>query len=558
MRKAFKIAICGLFMAPFVGAQVWTESDDAPTFPDGEPQRTFTPWILEEIGGSLDQAVGDRRDAYCIRIVDPAAFVAETTEIDLDTRLFLFSPEGAPLLANDDAAGGRLGASVLRSTATDGSGFTLDKPGEYVLVVTGQPDQPRDKADLALFGISGDPYAIHAANTLAGSFMKWVPLEPGDQSGVYSVILEGVEPCGVVDMVVSTVERNQVCLADGRGGFAGCSDVSEDEGFSFKPALGDLDGDGALDAVFAMSLFEPNRICLGDGKGGFSGCAEVSSDAFDSTGVALGDVNGDGGLDAVFANSGDPSRVCLGTGSGGFTDCRNVSSFAGDATAVALGDLDGDGRQDGVLAVGGAPNQACLGDGAGGFGNCVEISLDTYDTFRLALGQIDGDGLLDAIFANTDGADRACFGNGEGGFSSCTDVGVGTTPSFGVALGDVNGDLATDAVFAVVSSSNRVCLGDGLGGFSCVAMGPDSESAFDVVLGHVNKDDHLDALFVRTHGPERTCLGDGTGAFSCRDVSAVSVLAAGVTAGTLDLRLGKIFYDSFETGDTSAWTRVQE
>lgn len=556
MRRSFRIAICGLFLAPLAGAQVWVEAGDAPSFPDGEAQRTFTPWILEEIGGSLDQAVDDRRDAYCIRIVEPAAFVATTQAMTLDTRLFLFSPDGAPLLANDEASGSEPGPSILRSTATDGSGFTLDTPGEYLLVVTGQPDEPRDKTDLALFGISGDPFAIHAANPLAGSFMEWVPVGPGNQSDSYTVILEGVEPCGVVDMVISTVERNRVCRSDGSGGFSGCSDVSEDEGFSYKAALGDLDGDGFLDAVFAMNLSEPNRVCDGNGAGGFVGCSEVSSDAFDSTGVALGDVNRDGRLDAVFANEGDPSRVCLGDGSGGFVSCATVSNSTGLANAVALGDLDGDGQQDAVLANANAPNQACLGDGASGFSDCVEISADTHDTFRLALGQIDGDGLLDAIFANTNGADRVCFGDGAGEFSGCADVGVDATPSYGVALGDVDGDRDQDAVFAVVGSANRVCLGDGSGGFTCAAIGADTESAFDVALGHVDQDGHLDALFGRTHGPERVCLGDGTGAFSCADVSADSMLAAGVTAGTLDLRLGKIFYDSFETGDKSAWSRV--
>jgi hypothetical protein len=54
--------------------------------------------------------------------------------------------------------------------------------------------------------------------------------------------------------------------------------------------------------------------------------------------VALGDVNGDGHLDAVFANWGQPNRECLGNGTGGFT-CTNVSGDALITTDVALGDL---------------------------------------------------------------------------------------------------------------------------------------------------------------------------------------------------------------------------
>ncbi len=48
-----------------------------------------------------------------------------------------------------------------------------------------------------------------------------------------------------------------------------------------------------------------------------------------SPGVALGGLNGDGNLDAVFVNLGQPDRVCLGDGAGGF-GCGNVSRAASE------------------------------------------------------------------------------------------------------------------------------------------------------------------------------------------------------------------------------------
>ncbi len=565
MRRYLRIAVVGLLLAGPAGALVWTESGDAPSYPDGAAQRTFGDRLIQTIDGELDQTAGDERDAFCIRIVDPIAFLATTHPIlhpdasgNFDTRLFLFTADGIPVLGNDNAFNGGFGLSVLRVDATDGSGFLLGTPGEYVLVVAGGPDDPRDDDDLPLFRIEDDPLAVHAADPLAGSFSDWSLGAVGSESGSYSVGLDGVETCGVVDLTLATIESDQACITDGLGGFSGCSDVSEDDGYSFKPALGDLDGDGSLDAVFARSLFEPNIVCLGEGSGGFTGCAAVSADAFDTSGVDLADLDGDGHLDAVFANSGDPSRACLGDGSGGFSACSNISPSSGDATAVAAGDLNGDGDQDVVVAISSGGSEACLGNGVGGFSSCVSVDVDANSTFRMALGQVNGDGLLDVVFANMNEADRVCFGDGTGSLASCTDVGATVVSSHGVALGDINGDLATDAVFAVAGAANRVCLGDGLGGFSCGAIGPDSESAFDIALGHVDEDGHLDALFGRTHGPERICLGDGTGAFSCADVSADSMLVAGVAAGKLDLRLQTIFFDHFETGDKSAWSAVVE
>ena len=91
-------------------------------------------------------------------------------------------------------------------------------------------------------------------------------------------------------------------------------------------------------AIFANSG-QPNRVCLGDGAGGFS-CSDVSSDTNSTFGVALGDVDGDNALDAVFAEFG-PNRVCLGDGAGGFS-CSDFSSDTNSTRAVALGEVDGD------------------------------------------------------------------------------------------------------------------------------------------------------------------------------------------------------------------------
>ena len=89
-------------------------------------------------------------------------------------------------------------------------------------------------------------------------------------------------------------------------------------------ALGDVNGDTNMDAVFANINIQRNRVCLGDGSGGFV-CSDVSSDTNFSNGVALGDLNGDNNQDAVFANVSQRNWVCLGDGAGGFV-CSDVSS----------------------------------------------------------------------------------------------------------------------------------------------------------------------------------------------------------------------------------------
>jgi hypothetical protein len=67
------------------------------------------------------------------------------------------------------------------------------------------------------------------------------------------------------------------------------------------PFLGDLDGDGNLDAL-VTNFGHPNEIWLGDGAGGFSDSGlHLSGDA-NNSGAALGDLDDDGDLDIFLAN----------------------------------------------------------------------------------------------------------------------------------------------------------------------------------------------------------------------------------------------------------------
>jgi hypothetical protein len=74
-------------------------------------------------------------------------------------------------------------------------------------------------------------------------------------------------------------------------------------------ALGDLDGDGDLDAFVANN--GANTVWRNDGSAAFTSTGQ-SIGASDSRDVALGDVDADGDLDAFVANGGlQPNKVWL-------------------------------------------------------------------------------------------------------------------------------------------------------------------------------------------------------------------------------------------------------
>lgn len=550
------LVLSALFLAPAALARGWDETGDAPSFPELSAQVTRGE-SLDSISGST--STGDPRDAYCLRISEPSGFLATTdprtaptADADFDTRLFLFRPDGAPLLANDDSPSGLSEQSTLTGSTTGGSGFSLAQPGEYVLVIGGSPDSPQDPVDGALFDIATDLAAVHPANPTSGRFDHWQGEAP--DIGSYEIVLVGAAPCeNQLDAVFANIyERDRVCIGDGSGGFT-CSNIDSNETRTQGLTLGFVDGDPHLDAMLAKKSSGPNRVCLGDGAGGFS-CRDVGTDIDGGNDAALGFVDGDQHLDTVFAYDSPPTnRICLGNGTGDFT-CSDVSDDAYGSAGLALGFIDGDPHLDAVFANwSGQRNRVCLGNGAGSFA-CSDVSSDANTSVSVALGFVNGDSQIDAVFANVYQRNRVCLGNGSGGFS-CSDVSSDYNNTCDVAMGLINGDQNLDAVFANgFFETNRVCLGDGAGGFTCSDIGSDAHESASVALGLVDNDPHLDAVFANWRDEaNRVCFGDGAGGFDCSDVSSDTNNSMGVALGDV-ASLPAVFADGFETGDCSAWS----
>ncbi|HSJ56771.1 MAG TPA: FG-GAP-like repeat-containing protein, partial [Anaerolineae bacterium] len=96
---------------------------------------------------------------------------------------------------------------------------------------------------------------------------------------------------------------------------------------TFQAGLGDLDGDGDLDAVFANMAANDSQVWLNDGLGTFHDSGQKLTQQ--GHGLGLGDLDGDGDLDilmtcAHFGRGGGwskrPSKVYLNDGQGVFHD----------------------------------------------------------------------------------------------------------------------------------------------------------------------------------------------------------------------------------------------
>ena len=279
-------------------------------------------------------------------------------------------------------------------------------------------------------------------------------------------------------------------------------------------SLGDLDGDGDLDAFVASFANQPNFVWLNDGDGNFVDNGQRLGD-HSSRSVSLGDVDGDGDLDAFVANSYAPDRVYLNDGGGNFTDSGQVLGY-GASYDARLGDLDGDGDLDVFVANAfgeGGSNGVWLNDGGGNFVDSGQF-LDSGGAVRL--GDVDGDGDLDAFVVNP-ASNTVWLNDGDGSFADSGQAlsAYGTYASRDVGLADLDGDGNLDA-FVVdfnPSGGNRVWSGDGSGNFTDSGQRLGDRSSQGVSLGDVDGDGDLDA-FVSNGETNVVWRNDGSGAFS--------------------------------------------
>ncbi len=308
--------------------------------------------------------------------------------------------------------------------------------------------------------------------------------------------------------------------------------------------LGDLDGDGDLDAFVANSGASarplPDNVWFNDGSGVFADSGQSLGNSV-SRRAALGDLDGDGDLDAFVANYGQPNTVWLNDGAGFFVDSgQGLGSYV--SRAVALADLDGDGDLDAFVSNwsgSGQTNKIWLNDGAGVFLDSGQSPDTTVG--QVALGDLDGDGDLDAFVPHSvhnQGANKVWLNDGTGIFVD-SGQNLGRASHVAVDLGDVDGDGDLDAHVANYwGEANEVWLNDGSGTFADSGQRLGSSSSGDVDLGDLDGDGDLDAFASNGEGSHgefnRVWVNDGLGSFVDSGQALGSALSAGAALGDLD------------------------
>ena len=309
--------------------------------------------------------------------------------------------------------------------------------------------------------------------------------------GPDDVVLGDLNGDGRLDAVTSARSAGKlvVMLGDGRGQLGAARDEGTGSGIS-RLALGDLNADGNLDAVAANFTDGTVSRFHGNGRGGFTqqGSLTAGTGAY---GVALGNFGGDANVDIAVPNSGAGTVSVFIAPSNTKTDLPAGTS----PDAVAAADFNGDGRTDLAAANFDSNNVSVwLQQVGGGFGAQTPYAMPgTRNPQGLVALDADGDGDVDLATANSIGARGTVLpGNGNGTFGAGTDLPGGGT-GYDVAAEDMNGDGRDDLVISALSTA-AVYLAQAGGGFAAPITMNVAQNATGAAAGDMNGDGNADVV----------------------------------------------------------------
>lgn len=250
-------------------------------------------------------------------------------------------------------------------------------------------------------------------------------------------------------------------------------------GLAFTPlalALGDVDGDGALDLIVtgtgAASTVQGATL-RGDGAGGFMAAVDAQITACSAFPV-VGELDGDGRADLFFGTCADEAVFFRGNADGSFAAIDVLGPWAAPPVrSSAFVDHDGDGDSDlALLTVADAMAELHLASHAGATPPwpvtdhpLVVADSPGFDPDGLVAFAADADARTDLLALDLDHSLVAITSDGDG-FATPTAIGLDVQP-WAVAPVDLDGDGIDEIAVASLTDSAYQLVGrTGDGGFA--------------------------------------------------------------------------------------------
>jgi hypothetical protein len=348
----------------------------------------------QEFMGAMDAALGDLDGDGDLDVFTLRRFREESAD---EGSIVLFNQGDGTLMPGEQIIPMQ-GISIVEPTSAVALG-DLDNDGDLDLFVIAANQAQPPQGNIAEIQIW--------FNNGSGRFTDSGQHLPFASGGGYRTSLGDLDGDGDLDALVSEISQVTLWRNTGAGVFAESQVI---EAINSHWTLGDVDGDGDLDAFVVSASNFPYELWLNDGQGTFADSGQRLGISNSSEKAALGDVDGDGDLDAVVAERGNSSQVWLNRGGnqggqmGVFSD--SVQLPAGLHSDVKLVDIDGDGDLDAIFDTNSMSSEIWRNNGNGVFTRRGELGLDKFivDSF---FGDLDGNGTVDAFIVYPDAGDKA-------------------------------------------------------------------------------------------------------------------------------------------------------
>ena len=269
--------------------------------------------------------------------------------------------------------------------------------------------------------------------------------------------------------------------------------------------------------------------------------------------VQLGDINGDGLIDAVqISNDVNTGQTLVSNGDGSFrvayTHPLNTPGFARASWGLPfMGDIDGDGRAD-IVQISNDTNtaQSLMPNGDGSYRVAYTQPVNALGFARLSwgdafMGDVNGDGLADILQISRDtNTGQTLLSNGDGSYRLAYAHPM-NAPGFarlswgGVFVADVNGDGMAD-IIQIGHDVNvaQVLLSKGDGIFEVAFSQPLNAPPFgrlswgNVLIADINGDGMSDVVQIGASSAEaHISLSNGDGTFRLLDTAVFQAANTG-------------------------------
>lgn len=264
-------------------------------------------------------------------------------------------------------------------------------------------------------------------------------------------------------------------------------------------AMGDIDGDGLLDAVIGSRDAEAVQVQLGLGPERFAArTIHVSGvDARNPSAVALADLDRDGRADLLFESTYGNQLTVFHSGPGGRLVYRQDVLTPTFPEGLAVSDIDGDGWLDVAIAGADGPiaDQAfALNQGDGALAAPTYLAgLTRPSASQVFAGRFDGDEREDLIYAGAPNP-RVAWHEGPAVFAPLDSVTMDGCAVNRLAVGRLDLDLLDDLVFLSGMDSIGVALANGARGFRLLPRTYVGGLLSDIALRDLDADGRLDVV----------------------------------------------------------------